>query len=69
MNQNPWFIEQMSRIERHQIHADMRQIRLAEKATQAEHLAVRRAPIRESGSPLFRRVALTLERAILAMIG
>jgi hypothetical protein len=69
VNQNLWFIEQMSKIERKQIRADVNQIRLAKEAMKADHLAVSRAKVRETTSPLFRRVALTLGRAIMAMIG
>ena len=69
MNQNLWFIEQMSKIERQQISADVNQIRLAKEALKADHLAISQAKVRDSSSPMFRRVALTLGRAILAMIG
>ena len=71
VNQNPWFIEQTAKYERQQIQADMRQIHLGERAMRADQLAVRHAKVQESksSSPVLRRVALTLGKAILAMIG
>ena len=69
MNQNPWFIEQMAKYERQQIAADMKQIRLAERALRADNGSAAQAPGRPSHARMFRRVALVLTKAIIAMIG
>ena len=60
MNQNRWFIEQIARYDQKQIQADMKQIRRAKEATKADQPAVSQAKVRETISPLLRRVALTL---------